>query len=154
MRVISYPVASYRTARSETQSVQAALELAEASSEKRADAYADKLVKYIPGEVIAFYLPVYGYIAGTSKLAEWVVLAIGIIGTLVYLMARSDRSNMPRWYFFVLAIIAFICWAIGTSSVGTDLWGMPTMWTKIALASTIFLVPGIDQALTNVGMGA
>ena len=147
MRTVRYPEPIYRPAVSAT--LPAAAGGGEVIGQTKGDDYSDKLTKYIPAEVIAFYLPAYNYINGSSKLAECVVLIVAIVGTLIYLAARVDKASKPRCYFYPLAIISFICWAIGTSSVASDLLGLPPMWAKLILSAAIFLIPGIDQILTN-----
>jgi hypothetical protein len=108
------------------------------------------LTKYIPGEVIAFFLPAYSLVQPEGRTMQWLTLVIGMVGAVIYLVARTDRQTPPRWYFYVLSGLAFPAWAIGTTTVGSDLWGIsPGVSTYTALV-TAFLVPAIDEALTRV----
>ena len=122
-----------------------------------ADKYADKLLKYIPAEVIAFYTPIYAYVksnvgdpadpAVLAPLPLAFVLIISIVGVLGYLVVRRDPKTPPRWYFYALAAVAFVAWAIGTSTVGQDVFGFPEWWDKLILLVGIFLIPLIDELI-------
>lgn len=119
------------------------------------DNYSDKLVKYIPAEVIAFYLPMYTYVlssvtvngAVTSKTPLFVVLLISLLGVVGYMYVR--RSPTTNWYFYALSAVAFLAWAIGTSSVGQNLFGLPELYNKVILMTGIFLVPMFDELLSS-----
>lgn len=116
------------------------------------DNYGDKLVKYIPAEVIAFYVPAYALIKGADDLgdgAKLLVLGLCLVGTLGYLYIRADKANPPRWYFYVLAVIAFLAWAIGTSDIGL-IWGMGEEISKFTVLAGVFLVPMADEVLTKL----
>jgi hypothetical protein len=114
------------------------------------DKVGDKLVKYIPAEVIAFYVPVYAYVQARPDWAKWLVLGLAVVGTLGYLYVRSEKANPPRWFFYVLAVLAFIGWALGTSSLGADLFGFPDFVSKLAVFLAVFLLPLVDQFLTRI----
>src|ERR1700694_366387 len=75
------------------------------------DKYADKLVKYIPAEVIAFFLPTFALaVAKQSRWGEWLVLGTCVLGTWGYMAIRRDPASKPRWYFYLLSVLAFIAW--------------------------------------------
>ncbi len=113
------------------------------------DEFGDKLVKYLPAEVVAFYVPIYALIPTAEDWARWLILAVAALGTLGHLLLRADPANPPRRYFFVLAVVAFLGWAIGTSTVGSDLLGMEEWLSKIVLLLVVFAVPLIDGLLTK-----
>lgn len=116
------------------------------------DTYEDKLLKYVPVEVVAFYAVVYASVQREADWLKWFILLLGVFGTVGYLVARSDRSRPPRWYFYVLSVIAFLAWALGTSSVGQDLFAFPDAAAKIMLPSGVFIVPLVDELLTRRAM--
>jgi hypothetical protein len=111
---------------------------------------ADKLVKYIPGEVIGFYVLAYAYVQVGPDWAQWLVLGLAVVGTPAYLFARSDSTNPPRWFYYVLAVLAFVGWALGTSSVGADLFGLPDFVSTLAVFLAVFLIPLADELLTRL----
>lgn len=57
------------------------------------DSYAEKLVKYVPAEVLAFALPAAALNVGNDKWLKAIVLA-GFIATPLYLIA-SARTKPP-----------------------------------------------------------
>ncbi len=124
------------------------------------DNYSDKLVKYIPAEVIAFYLPMYTYVLSsvtengeiTSKTPLFVVLVISLLGLVGYMYVR--RSSTTNWYFYALSAVAFLAWAIGTSPVGQNLFDLPELYNKVILMTGIFLVPMFDELLSSGADGA
>lgn len=115
------------------------------------DTFPDKLTKYVPAEVVAFYAPLYATL--TSYAARVVVFSAAIVGLLAYLWLRAPKAEPPRWYFYVLGVVSFVGWALTTSTVGADLLhlGGPDV-AKIALPIAVFVVPAIDEALTRAGI--
>jgi uncharacterized membrane protein len=119
------------------------------------DSYSDKLVKYIPAEVIGFFVPAYALATKVSGLwAQGLVLVLCALGTVGYLMIKAPKDAPPRWYFYVLALLSFIAWAIGTSDVLSLLLpsGDPEntkLMGKLIVAAAVFLIPLIDSLLTR-----
>lgn len=113
------------------------------------DEWGDKLVKYIPAEVLAFYIPAYALVEANAPLGPWIVFGLGLVGTVAYLVARADRADPPRWYFYLLSAIAFIAWSIGTSSIGSVLWHLPAWSSEVTLLGAVFLIPLIDEIVTK-----
>lgn len=115
------------------------------------DTFPDKLTKYVPAEVVAFYAPLYATLTGYA--ARVVVFAAAVVGLLAYLWLRAPKDAPPRWYFYVLGIVSFVGWALSTSTVGADLLHLagPDV-PKVALPIAVFVVPAIDEALTRAGI--
>ncbi|MEO6196102.1 MAG: hypothetical protein ABIS20_24035 [Thermoanaerobaculia bacterium] len=126
--------------------------VAEVSQE---DSYADKLVKYIPAEVIGFFIPAYALATQVSgHWAQWLVLGLCALGTVGYLMIKAPKDAPPRWYFYILALLSFLAWAIGTSDALTNLLQTGNdentkLVGKLILAAAVFLIPLIDSLLTR-----
>jgi hypothetical protein len=116
----------------------------------RADSLPDKLLKYVPAEVIAFYAPLYSSLTGET--ARFIVVGASVVGLLLYLVIRAPAIQRPRPWFYGLALVSFAGWALGTSPVGEQMLGItdPDI-PKIALAIVIFLVPAFDEVLTRLG---
>jgi hypothetical protein len=119
-------------------------------SASQPDELSEKLLKYIPGEVIAFYVPMYALVPKEPAWGLWSILTLGAVGVLGYLFARADKTAPPRFYFYILAVVAFLAWALGTSTVGTDLWALPDWINRGAIPTSVFLIPMIDEVLTKV----
>lgn len=126
------------------------------------DNFADKLVKYIPAEAIAFYTPMYAYVrtnvtatdGAVTKGPLVFVLLVTILGLLGYVYARHRSDNktgakITEWYYYPLAVLAFLCWAAGTSSVAQDLTPLAGWWDKVILLAGVFLIPLLDELFSG-----
>jgi peptidoglycan/LPS O-acetylase OafA/YrhL len=117
---------------------------------ERPDRYFDKLLKYVPAEAIAFYLPFYEFSKDPeSDEWQWIVFAAAILGGFVYLLLRVDKEKKPRRFYYVIALLALLAWTIGTSTVGADLFGLSDKGSKIIVGIAAFALPGVDEALTR-----
>lgn len=112
------------------------------------DEWGDKIVKYIPAEVLAFYIPAWALVE-TQSLGSWFVFFVGLFGTIAYLLVRADRANPPRWYFYALAAAAFIAWVIGTTTSGAVLFHLPEWSAEVTVLGAVFLIPLIDEIVTK-----
>jgi hypothetical protein len=123
---------------------------APAATPEKPDSYSEKLLKYIPAEVIAFFLPAYALVQDPSKpkAYKWLALGFGLVGTLGYLKARADQENPPRWYFYILSAFSFMIWAVGTTQA-RELFGLEDDISKFFVLVGVFLIPLIDELLTK-----
>lgn len=136
-RTVVYPRAAKRAA-------------AAGGAQSKPDELSEKLLKYIPGEVLAFFVPVYALVPKEPKWGLWAVLVVGAVGGVGYLFAQADKAAPPRFYFYLLSIVAFLAWTLGTSTVGTDLGALPDWISHAAIPAAVFLVPMIDEVLTRL----
>ena len=131
-------------------------EMADAAARAQAaptlpDGYLDRLVKYIPGETLALWLPLAAAAAASGKpWLLWVVFAAGLGATVLYLWLNgralpADKRPMP--HFYVLAAVAFVIWALGTSQPAADLFNLPGDVANVLLGLGVLLIPGVDQLL-------
>jgi hypothetical protein len=119
------------------------------ASDDPPDDLTDKLTKYIPAPAIAFFLPTYQALGDTVERSRN-IFVIGLVGTLLYLViAHVAEKKATAIYFFILGLVAFAVWAIGTSDVGGKLFGLSQQDSRIILAAAIFLIPGIDVLITR-----
>lgn len=121
------------------------------------DNYLAKLVKYVPAPVIAIFVPAWE--ALNTKNQQWFVfLAFGIVGTLgwLFLAHLADKKatgrGTPAW-FFILGVLSFGCWAIGTTDAGqqlTPILGVKIddTWSWLILLTGAFFIPLADELLT------
>jgi uncharacterized membrane protein AbrB (regulator of aidB expression) len=127
---------------------------ADAEDQQQPDDYGDKLVKYIPAEVIAFFLPAYALAAKLNNFSDrigWLLVGIAVLGTVGYLLVKADKTKPPRWYFYLLAVLAFLGWAIGTTTEVAELFNLPQpeLSGKLVVFVTVFFVPLVDGLLTR-----
>lgn len=116
---------------------------------KPGDSVLEKLAKYVPAETVAFYVPAYAIAKAHGSSICWAILTVGLIGTIIYLVAVADSANPPRWYFYLLSGIAFIVWAMATSSVEVDLFQWGEWVGELLLFVAVFLIPIIDKLITR-----
>jgi hypothetical protein len=117
-----------------------------------ADGYVDKLIKYVPAEVVAFFAPAAAIAAG-SRGALLGIAAAGVIATPGYLWYQSrklpvDRKPLP--HFFVIATIAFLVWAAATSPALASTAHLETQTVTLLLMVTILFVPLVDAGCTQL----
>ena len=112
------------------------------------DTYRERLVKYVPVEVIALYISVYGIgyaVMGTDPLfvliSRWLLIA-GIAGTLLYLWKAEGVSDAVQ---LSVSAIGFVAWvfALGVVPV-SELPGYNQIAAAAFLPVYIFCTPLID----------
>lgn len=81
--------------------------------EIRTDSYRERLVKYVPVEILVLYVAVYGtsyallsFQPYFSLLARWILLA-GIIGTILWLWKAEGVAD---WVQLVISTFGFVLW--------------------------------------------
>ena len=81
--------------------------------------YLDKVARLIPSEIIAGYLTMIGFVWSikniqTQNIIAWIVFAIGLILTPIYLnnVAEADK---PKRNHLILSTVAFLVWAYVTT---------------------------------------
>jgi hypothetical protein len=119
---------------------------------EEADVYTDKIAKFVPAEVLAFFLP------SVSKFADqgdfWVgfIVVVGALATGVYLWQRATTlkpEKQPLPHFYALAIFAFVMWALGSSGTVAKVIGLNPDLGAALLGLTVFALPGIDFVLAR-----
>lgn len=113
------------------------------------DSYLSKLVKYVPVEGLAPFIPI-ATLAG-SGLKLWVTfvaaLALGIL--LIAVQAKQGNEN-PRGWFYPFVIIAFCAWSVGASEEFRDLLNVSSSTGAWFLALTAAVLPAADAGLEKL----
>jgi hypothetical protein len=107
------------------------------------DTYQDKILKYIPAEVVALYVAAYG-IAETARkgipfeIIIWVLFAVGIVATIAYLRRIAKVND---WSQIAISAVAFAVWvfAIGGPFKETQPWYRDAYGTLLLLIYTFFI---------------
>jgi hypothetical protein len=123
---------------------------AEVSAVAATDKYADKLVKFVPAEVVAFFAPIASLVRDRPALLVTAGL-VGLAATPAYLVVAArqlPRGQRPPLHYYVLSSIAFIAWALGTSGLGA-LAGLDATASGFTLGVTVLLIPLADAVLTR-----
>lgn len=115
------------------------------------DAYLSKLTKYVPAEVLAFFVPTYANLPANAERWHWTVFGIGLAATLGYTLATRMREHgkVGPWYHYILTGIAFAGWASSVTAAGTDLVGLDPAIAPTILSITVLMVPLADDLLTR-----
>lgn len=115
--------------------------------EAAADQYADKLVKYVPAEVLAFYLPAFALFEADA--GRWAVAILGALGTVLWTLVAAKRNKTPLpWFYPTLALLAYAAWAIGVSALGTDVLGFSKEVATLIVLVAILAIPAVDELLS------
>jgi hypothetical protein len=115
------------------------------------DGIPEKLVKYVPAETLAFFVPFSAAIGPERTgllIAVLVVSAITTVGYLWWQGQSLPREQQPLPHYYVLAVIAFACWAFATAPSVTALLGADALVAALVLAGGVALIPMTDQFLT------
>ena len=120
-----------------------------------ADGYMGKLTKYVPAEVLAFYMPTYQLVpvivddeTGAALYDGWRIFVYGasLAGVLIYAYGRARiEQRTLKWYYYILALVAFSAWSLAISDVGERYLALPDFAASVILSISVFLVPGIDE---------
>ena len=113
-------------------------------ADKEIDGYRDKLLKYIPAEVTAYYIAIDALIrsqAGLNVPLYWSVFVFAAILTPLYLWRVA---KVEKYVQIIISTIAFVVWvfALGGPFAGL-LWYKP-FYGALLLASYTALIPIID----------
>jgi hypothetical protein len=75
------------------------------------DKYKDRLLKYIPGEVVTLYVTLMSLLATASGVPgwlDWAVFGVGLIATPYYLNRNLDVKDRTQ---LTISTVAFVVWA-------------------------------------------
>ena len=116
------------------------------------DGYVDKLIKYVPAEVVAFFAPT-AAMAGTDHRVLFGALIAGTVATPIYLWYQSrglPAASKPVPPFFLIATIAFLVWALATSPEMATTVHLDARAVALVLGITILFVPVLDAVLAEL----
>jgi hypothetical protein len=113
------------------------------------DTYLAKLVKYVPVEGLAPFLPIAAFATGT--VLRWAVFAVCLIVglALIVAQARKKGESPPVWY-WPFVVVAFCAWSVGASQEFRELLGVSDQTGAVILALTATALPALDSALDGI----
>ena len=114
----------------------------------KGDSLPEKLVKYVPAEVLAFFVPLAAVIGDKRDGLLLLVSVTAVVGTPLYLLASARKlpqKQRPHPYFYALACIATIGWLVGTSANTAKLIGLDNVAGAVILGLTVFILPVVDD---------
>jgi hypothetical protein len=131
-----------------------ALEGAEVANEAPKDGYVDRLLKYVPAEILAFFIPA-AAAAKADRRLSWTVFAVGLVATIGYLRYHAEALPAPQrppLHFYALAAVAFVFWAMGSSEAVRELLKVSATTTEVLLGIAVLMLPLADWLLGK-GLG-
>ena len=112
------------------------------------DGYKERLLKYIPAEVITLYMALSGTVgaatgASTQAIAQWVVLGAALLATPLY---QARILKVTKQVQLLIATGAFIVWSFALGGPFEQLIRPEDlkMWGSIAVALYTFGVPFVE----------
>lgn len=108
------------------------------------DRYRDRLYKYIPAEVIAFYLGLNAIIASASDVprpVHWFIFLAGLAATPYYLRV-VQKVVSPRQ--LLISTLAFLVWAFALGGPFAALASYKPIYGAVLLPVFTFFVAGIS----------
>ena len=103
------------------------------------DKYKDRLLKYIPGEVVTLYVTLTGLAATATGLPwwiGWVIFLIGAIATWVYLRMTLHVTDVIQ---LVVSTLSFCVWAFALGGPFTEFaWYRPIYGALLLPTFTFF----------------
>ena len=93
---------------------------------QKADSFTDRIVKLIPGDVVAGWLAITSAAKAAPNLSSqqllWVVFAGGVVFAAAWTWVKSSETGKPKPYTqTAVSTIAFFVWAYATG-------GAPPLW--------------------------
>ena len=126
----------------------------ESGEQGNGDSIPEKLVKYVPAETLAFFVPAAAALGDDRDGWLIAVLLLACVGSVGYLWVTSppkdDPAEKPLPHFYVLSVVAFVCWSITTSPSVADLLGIDDTIAAIILLAAVFLIPLIDSGFNRL----
>lgn len=107
------------------------------------DDYKEKLLKYIPAEIIALYVTVYGIAKAAQEnipfeLIAWIIFGICFLGTILYLW-RIEKD--VTWSQVIISAIAFAVWVFALGGPFESLSWYNSVYGAILLPVYTFFIP-------------
>jgi len=107
------------------------------------DDYLNKIIKYIPSEVVALYITLYGVALAAKNgipfgLITWLIFVVGVLGTVLYLwrIAKvNDRSQL------LISTGAFVVWVFALGGPFSDLSWYHAVYGALLLPIYTFFIP-------------
>lgn len=81
------------------------------------DTYFDKVVKYIPTDIVAAWVAVTGIVKGAANINPattlWIAFVAGVAITFVWTWRQTSKSGQPPvWKQIIISTFAFVVWVI------------------------------------------
>ena len=107
------------------------------------DNYKERLIKFIPAEVVTLYLTVYGIASAARdeipfEVFIWIIFAVGIIGTPLYLRFVERVRGLSH---IIISTLAFAVWVFALGGPFLQLSWYHQVYGAILLPIYTFFIP-------------
>lgn len=119
--------------------------------EAKLDGYFDKLIKYIPTEIVGAWIAITGLIKGSSNIPTntilWILFIIFTALTSVSILKQTfDPKKPPAIKQIILSTIAFIVWVFALGEPFNTLSFYNPVYGSISLILYNLIIPLINPA--------
>jgi FtsH-binding integral membrane protein len=128
---------------------------ADAKADPKAEesSYLAKVVRYIPGEIVAAYLVAYNALAAAPNVPLetilWIVVGVLTLVTPFWILfATADPAKPRPYYQAVAAMVSFVIWAFAMQS-----WYQPVYGFLMLILGT-FLMPILEKVFVRTPRGS
>ncbi len=109
------------------------------------DGYFDRLIKYIPSDIVGAWLVTKNLISAYGKAPPstlWVAFACGIVLTI--LVVRLTPNNGPAtWFQVAISTVAFVIWSWALGSPLSDVIPHSALFSSLVLIAYTVLVAAL-----------
>ncbi len=98
------------------------------------DGFLDRILKYIPTEIVAAWVALTGLATGLSATVLWILLAVVAALTFFYMKRQTDLPGKPPATMQnLIAVLSFVVWAFALRSGPFETLNYPDAYGSIAL---------------------
>ncbi len=115
------------------------------------DKYKDRLLKYIPAEVVTLYLTLTALLGTASGLPwwlGWLIFALGIVATWYYLRYPLEVKDSTQ---LVISCVAFAIWVFALGGPFKDLGWYKPVYGGLLLTTYTFFIARVKTAPQTAG---
>jgi hypothetical protein len=111
---------------------------------QKADDYANKLIKYIPSEVIALYITLSTVLkssADVPAMLDWIIFIVCTAGVYFYLLRIQKVTKQKQ---LIISVLSFIVWIFAFGGPFADLGWYKPIYGGLLLPVFTFFIPIIE----------
>lgn len=126
----------------------------QANASTKIDGYFDKLIKYIPSEIVGAWIAIKGLVASDNDVPQdnllWILLLIFIFITTAYIFKQtSEPKKKPAKTQILFSTVAFIVWVFALGEPFSSLTFYRPVYGSLVLIIYNLAVPLINPVESN-----
>jgi len=122
---------------------------AAAADEVKQDPFVEKIIKYIPGEIVFAYEAGIGIVSGLPNKNSVHLAWVGVLAVLSYFwtLAATKREDLkPAHFQAFAAVLAFLAWVY---AIGGEFINRPQGYASLALIAVTLLIPLAEKMIVK-----